>query len=81
MYEFRSHLEVPVMVEVGAAFDFLAGTARQAPAWMRDGGLEWLFRLTHEPGRLRRRYLVLGPQFAWKAGWEIIGNREQSRRG
>jgi N-acetylglucosaminyldiphosphoundecaprenol N-acetyl-beta-D-mannosaminyltransferase len=55
---------VPVtMVGVGAAFDFHAGTVRQAPKWLRNNGLEWLFRLIKEPRRLWYRYLVLAPQF------------------
>ena len=47
-----------VQVCVGAAFDFHAGTKRMAPPWMQKRGLEWLFRLTQEPGRLWKRYLV-----------------------
>jgi N-acetylglucosaminyldiphosphoundecaprenol N-acetyl-beta-D-mannosaminyltransferase len=73
MYEHRSRLDVPMMAGVGAAFDFIAGTAKQAPEWMRENGLEWLFRLTHEPRRLWRRYLGLGPRFAWNVGLEILG--------
>jgi len=45
-------------IAIGAAFDFLPGTKRQAPKWMRENGLEWLFRLAAEPRRLWRRYLV-----------------------
>jgi N-acetylglucosaminyldiphosphoundecaprenol N-acetyl-beta-D-mannosaminyltransferase len=52
------------MVGVGAAFDFLAGSKPQAPRWMRDAGLEWLFRLAAEPRRLWRRYVVQNPRFA-----------------
>ncbi|MEY2874734.1 MAG: hypothetical protein RLZZ373_2105 [Pseudomonadota bacterium] len=47
-----------VMLGIGAGIDFHAGTVARAPAWMRDHGLEWLFRLTQEPGRLWKRYLV-----------------------
>jgi N-acetylglucosaminyldiphosphoundecaprenol N-acetyl-beta-D-mannosaminyltransferase len=47
-----------VSVNVGAAFDFLAGTAREAPVWVQRSGFEWLFRLASEPKRLWRRYLV-----------------------
>lgn len=54
---FRDRLGIP-LVAVGAAFDFIAGTKRQAPAWMQDRGLEWLYRLAREPRRLWRRYLV-----------------------
>ncbi len=52
-----------VMLAVGAAFDFLAGSKPQAPRWMQRAGLEWLFRLASEPRRLWRRYLVGGPRF------------------
>jgi N-acetylglucosaminyldiphosphoundecaprenol N-acetyl-beta-D-mannosaminyltransferase len=52
-----------VMVGVGAAFDFIAGTKWQAPNWMRPNGLEWLFRLSQEPGRLWRRYFYHNPRF------------------
>lgn len=61
-FEFRNRLEMPI-VAVGAAFPFLAGTLRQAPRWMQDSGLEWLFRLGEEPGRLWRRYLFLNPMY------------------
>ncbi len=52
-----------VQLCVGAAFDFHAGAVRQAPAWMQRRGLEWLYRLTREPGRLWRRYLVTNSLF------------------
>jgi N-acetylglucosaminyldiphosphoundecaprenol N-acetyl-beta-D-mannosaminyltransferase len=73
MYEHRESLQVPVMVGVGAAFDFHTGCVRQAPPWMREHGLEWLFRLWQEPQRLWRRYLVLGPRFAWNVSLELLG--------
>jgi N-acetylglucosaminyldiphosphoundecaprenol N-acetyl-beta-D-mannosaminyltransferase len=53
-----------VMVGVGAAFDFIAGVKKQAPHWMQENGLEWLYRLGQEPGRLWRRYLYYNPRFA-----------------
>lgn len=59
----RDKLNVPVMVGVGAAFDFLAGTKPQAPRWMRQIGLEWLFRFCCEPRRLWKRYLVGNTKF------------------
>ncbi len=61
--EFRSLLTTPVLIAVGAAFDFHAGTVRQAPRWMMRRGLEWLFRLGVEPRRLWRRYVVGNPRF------------------
>jgi N-acetylglucosaminyldiphosphoundecaprenol N-acetyl-beta-D-mannosaminyltransferase len=56
MHEHRERLGAPVLIGVGAAFDFHAGLKRQAPRWMQRSGLEWLFRLAHEPRRLWRRY-------------------------
>ena len=62
VYEFRESLSCPLLA-VGAAFPFLAGTLRQAPLWMQQRGLEWLFRLSTEPFRLWNRYLLLSPRF------------------
>ena len=60
--------ELPlVFVAVGAAFDFAAGTKRQAPGWMRRNGLEWTFRLATEPRRLWKRYLFGNARFAYAA--------------
>ncbi len=73
MREHRDRLNVPVLVGVGAAFDFHAGTKRQAPRWMREHGLEWLFRLFQEPRRLWRRYLVHGSQFVFYVLLEFLG--------
>lgn len=52
-------------VAIGAAFDFIAGTKKQAPKLMREHGLEWLFRLASEPRRLWRRYLLGNARFVW----------------
>jgi N-acetylglucosaminyldiphosphoundecaprenol N-acetyl-beta-D-mannosaminyltransferase len=60
-----------VMVGVGAAFDFYAGNLREAPRWLSNLGLEWLFRLAMEPRRLWRRYLVLNPRFMWLAARQL----------
>jgi N-acetylglucosaminyldiphosphoundecaprenol N-acetyl-beta-D-mannosaminyltransferase len=65
MHEHRSTLRVPVMLGVGAAFDLNTGRLKQAPAWMRENGLEWLFRLCAEPRRLWQRYMVNGSKFLW----------------
>ncbi|MEM6336024.1 MAG: WecB/TagA/CpsF family glycosyltransferase [Bacteroidota bacterium] len=61
-FEYRDALSMPILA-VGAAFDFHAGSLPQAPKWMQDRGLEWLFRLKEEPKRLWRRYLVLNPKY------------------
>jgi N-acetylglucosaminyldiphosphoundecaprenol N-acetyl-beta-D-mannosaminyltransferase len=68
-----------VMVGVGAAFDFISGTKRQAPRWMRRAGLEWLFRLITEPRRLWRRYLRQNPRFLALFGAQLL--RANKRRG
>jgi len=54
-----------VMMAVGAAFDFIAGTKKQAPNWMQDIGLEWFFRLMEEPNRLFKRYLSTNSAFIY----------------
>lgn len=61
-----------VMIGVGAAFDFHAGTVQRAPAWMRDNGLEWLHRLLSEPGRLWKRYLVTNTLFIVGAARQLL---------
>ena len=63
--DYRALLKAPVLLAVGAAFNFHAGTVPQAPLWMRRSGLEWLFRLAAEPRRLWRRYLIGNPRFVF----------------
>jgi N-acetylglucosaminyldiphosphoundecaprenol N-acetyl-beta-D-mannosaminyltransferase len=62
-YRLRRLHAAPVILCVGAAFDFTAGTMKRAPSWMRRAGLEWAHRLLSEPRRLWRRYLVGNPKF------------------
>ena len=69
-YELREALSVP-LVAVGAAFPFFAGTVAQAPKWMQDRGLEWLFRLLAEP-RLWRRYLFLNPLYVFLVALQLL---------
>lgn len=64
-----------VMVGVGAAFDFHAGTVARAPDWMRNAGLEWLHRLISEPRRLWRRYLVTNTAFIARAAGQLWSAR------
>jgi len=61
-----------VMLGVGASFDFYAGNVAECPDWMGGLGLEWLFRLTQEPSRLWRRYLILNPRFMWLASLQLL---------
>ncbi len=84
MHAFRGRLEAPVLIGVGAAFDFHAGLKKQAPPWMQRSGLEWLFRLVTEPRRLWKRYLTNNPRFAWylmleRLGWRDFGDRGERR--
>ena len=69
-----------VMLGVGAAFDFLAGSKRQAPRWMMGMGLEWLFRLCTEPRRLWRRYLRHNPRFVALIALQLLGGRFGGRQ-
>jgi N-acetylglucosaminyldiphosphoundecaprenol N-acetyl-beta-D-mannosaminyltransferase len=63
MLAMRPRLRAPLLVGVGAAFDFHAGLVPQAPAWMQRSGLEWVYRLSREPRRLWRRYARYNPLF------------------
>ena len=63
MARMRDRLNAPVLIGVGAAFDFHAGLVPQAPSWMQELGLEWAYRLAHEPRRLWRRYARYNPRF------------------
>ena len=63
MARMRDRLDVPVMCAVGAAFDFHAGRISQAPSWMQQRGLEWIYRIAQEPRRLLPRYLYFNPRF------------------
>lgn len=74
-YEYRNLLNIPILA-VGAAFDFHAGTLPQAPKWMQDAGLEWLFRLIQEPKRLWQRYVVLNPLYVWHIFQQYLGLRK-----
>ena len=75
MYDYRNRLNVPLLLGVGAAFDLNSGQLKQAPEWMREHGLEWLFRLMAEPKRLWRRYLVQGSRFVWNVLLELTALR------
>jgi N-acetylglucosaminyldiphosphoundecaprenol N-acetyl-beta-D-mannosaminyltransferase len=79
----RAHvdrLEVPVLVGVGAAFDFLSGEKKQAPVWIQRSGFEWLFRMMCEPRRLLGRYLRNNPVFVVLALQQLLSTRRQAQR-
>ncbi len=76
MFDHHLKLKVPVILGVGAAFDMNSGRLKRAPAWMRDSGLEWLYRLLSEPRRLWKRYLVTIPQSMWSISLELFHIRK-----
>ena len=65
-------IEAPVMIGLGAAVDFVAGTKRRPPNLMQRHALEWLFRLCSEPQRLWRRYIYIVPGFSFLAAGELL---------
>ena len=67
MGRMRDRLTSPMLIGVGAAFDFHAGVKRQAPRFVQRSGFEWLYRLACEPRRLGLRYAVAVPSFLWLA--------------
>lgn len=75
MAKYVRKLKAPVLVGVGAAFDFHTGLVKQAPVWMQRNGLEWLFRLLVEPRRLWRRYLIGNSVFLWLILCQALGRR------
>jgi len=75
MQQVRPLLPGVALVGVGAAFDFIAGTKKEAPAWIQRSGLEWLFRLTQEPRRLWRRYIFNNPWFVVLLAKQIVLQR------
>lgn len=80
MATFRPQLSAPVLVGVGAVFDFVAGTRQRAPVWIQRLGCEWLFRLVHEPRRLAGRYLRTNASFLGWACFELLGNNGRGTR-
>jgi N-acetylglucosaminyldiphosphoundecaprenol N-acetyl-beta-D-mannosaminyltransferase len=79
MAQMREQIEAPVLVGVGAAFDFHAGRVPQAPNWMQEVGLEWAYRLAREPRRLWRRYLRYNPRFVGSFARQLVEHRRALR--
>jgi N-acetylglucosaminyldiphosphoundecaprenol N-acetyl-beta-D-mannosaminyltransferase len=76
----RPLVGAPVLVSVGAAFDFLAGRVSQAPSWMQRRGLEWAYRLSREPRRLGPRYLRSNPAFIAAVTRQYLRERDRRSR-
>lgn len=79
MAAMRPRLDAPVLVGVGAAFDFHAGLVPQAPSWVQSLGLEWLFRLVQEPRRLWKRYARYNPLFVLRFGTQLLRQRSSGQ--
>jgi N-acetylglucosaminyldiphosphoundecaprenol N-acetyl-beta-D-mannosaminyltransferase len=78
MAQMRPLLHAPLLIGVGAAFDFHAGLVPQAPNWLQEAGLEWAFRLAHEPRRLWRRYVRYNPRFIGAFARQLLAHRRSS---
>jgi N-acetylglucosaminyldiphosphoundecaprenol N-acetyl-beta-D-mannosaminyltransferase len=79
MASMRDRLDAPVLIGVGAAFDFLGGRVSEAPPWVQKRGLEWAYRLTREPKRLFWRYAKYNPLFVITFAGQYL--RRRLRRG
>jgi N-acetylglucosaminyldiphosphoundecaprenol N-acetyl-beta-D-mannosaminyltransferase len=79
MAHMRPRLEAPVLCGVGAAFDFHAGRISQAPPWMQERGLEWIYRIAQEPRRLLPRYLSYNPAFVAAFARQLVRERLRAR--
>jgi N-acetylglucosaminyldiphosphoundecaprenol N-acetyl-beta-D-mannosaminyltransferase len=81
IYRNLGALRVPVVVGVGAAFRLVSGEVKRAPSWVGEAGLEWLWRLAMEPGKLWRRDFVDGPRFLYRALAETLQVRMRRTTG
>jgi N-acetylglucosaminyldiphosphoundecaprenol N-acetyl-beta-D-mannosaminyltransferase len=80
MAKYIDRLRVPLLVGVGAAFDFHTGRVEEAPAWMKRAGLQWLHRLLQDPRRLWKRYLLNNPAFVWRIAIQLLKRLTRERR-
>ena len=69
----RAKLDVGVMIGIGGTFNFIAGKVKRAPKWMQRCGLEWIYRILQEPGRLWRRYAYGLFKFSWLSFRALLG--------
>jgi N-acetylglucosaminyldiphosphoundecaprenol N-acetyl-beta-D-mannosaminyltransferase len=75
MAEMSGRLDCSLMIGVGAAFDIHTNRIKDAPAWVKNSGLQWAHRLCQEPGRLWTRYLINNSMFLWHLGLQFAGLR------
>jgi N-acetylglucosaminyldiphosphoundecaprenol N-acetyl-beta-D-mannosaminyltransferase len=77
--EHQGRLDAPLLLAVGAAFDFHSGTVKRAPPLLQRTGLEWLYRLAAEPRRLWRRYTVTNLKFGWLVATDFVRSRARPK--
>lgn len=73
MAKYLPKLDTKLMVGVGAAFDIHTGRIKDAPAWVKQAGLQWVHRMCQEPGRLWKRYLYNNPRFIVRISCQLLG--------
>jgi N-acetylglucosaminyldiphosphoundecaprenol N-acetyl-beta-D-mannosaminyltransferase len=78
MAQYVDALQVPLLIGVGAAFDYHTGHIRDCSTWVKRAGLQWLHRLLQDPRRLWKRYLLNNPAFLWRISWQLLGFRKYS---
>lgn len=70
---YRNELQPPILMGVGGLFDFFSGNIQRAPRWMREIGLEWVYRIMQEPGRMWKRYVIGNPLFLYRVmKWKLV---------
>ena len=79
MARYFERMRAPLVVGVGAAFDFHTGQIRDCSDWVKRAGMQWLHRLMQEPGRLGWRYLRNNPAFLWEIARQFSGLRPIAR--
>ena len=80
MADYMQRLHVPLVVGVGAAFDFHTGRLHEAPAWIKRAGFQWLHRLLQDPRRLWKRYLLNNPVFLWRMVLQLLRQRSHEHQ-
>jgi N-acetylglucosaminyldiphosphoundecaprenol N-acetyl-beta-D-mannosaminyltransferase len=81
MAEYMDRFRVPLLVGVGAAFDYHTGRIHESPAWIKRAGLQWLHRLLQDPRRLWKRYLLNNPRFLWRIALQLLKLRSGEQPG
>jgi len=82
MAQFAHRLQGPLLVGVGAAFDYHTGSIRDCSGWIKRAGLQWLHRLAQDPKRLWKRYLLNNPAFLWRITWQLLSlKKDQGQQG